>query len=384
MAGSNDDRRRSPRQRPVRAPPRVPPRRPAQRQPPAARPDLPAWTAWWRRLLVGLPAPRPQRLAGDASLAAASTARTCWSSVVLVAVTLLVRGVRLEQPAHMYFDEVYHARTATEFLQHWEYGEAHDIYEFTHPHLAKYAMAWGIRLAGGNEITGTVELGVPVSDAVLEPRWSPESRRRPAQRRPPLRRHRRGVRVYDLADGRAARGAAAGRRRPGPGRRGPDARTWPTPAGGLYRLDTTGLDALRHGEARSVPCRGALLRRSRRARRPPPGHRHLGRGHHAWRCRHLRHRDRRSRSRSGSPWRSPTWSSCPGPSACSSRRVPWTTEPPPPTPSSPRSPATPSPMSMPSSANACMELLATDGYVVVAAYLERIRGGRVAGGHRQR
>ena len=91
--------------------------------------------------------------------------------VFLIAATLLIRGYRLDQPVRMYFDEVYHARTATEFLQHWEYGEPHDIYEFTHPHLAKYAMAWGIRLAGGNEVTRTDRLGVPVADAVIEPRW---------------------------------------------------------------------------------------------------------------------------------------------------------------------------------------------------------------------
>jgi hypothetical protein len=89
----------------------------------------------------------------------------------LVLLALLVRGFRLEQPVDMYFDEVYHARTATEFLQDWEYGLRHDIYEFTHPHLAKYAMAWGIRLAGGNEVVGTQELGGPVLDAVLERRW---------------------------------------------------------------------------------------------------------------------------------------------------------------------------------------------------------------------
>jgi len=40
----------------------------------------------------------------------------------------------------MHFDEVYHARTATEFLQFWRYGIPHDIYEYNHPHLAKYAM----------------------------------------------------------------------------------------------------------------------------------------------------------------------------------------------------------------------------------------------------
>ncbi|MEA2026915.1 MAG: hypothetical protein U9O18_09500, partial [Chloroflexota bacterium] len=51
--------------------------------------------------------------------------------ILLVIFTLTIRGIRLDQPARMYFDEVYHARTATEFLQHWEYGEPHDIYEFT-------------------------------------------------------------------------------------------------------------------------------------------------------------------------------------------------------------------------------------------------------------
>ena len=48
----------------------------------------------------------------------------------------------------MHFDEVYHARTATEFLQDWRYGISHDIYEWTHPHLAKYAMAGGLVAVG--------------------------------------------------------------------------------------------------------------------------------------------------------------------------------------------------------------------------------------------
>ena len=91
----------------------------------------------------------------------------------LVIAAVLLRGYRLEQPVGMYFDEVYHARTATEFLQDWEYGQPHAIYEFTHPHLAKYAMAWGIRLAGGNEVTGAAQLDGPVLDAVIERAWSP-------------------------------------------------------------------------------------------------------------------------------------------------------------------------------------------------------------------
>ena len=55
----------------------------------------------------------------------------------------------------MHFDEVYHARTATEFLQAWRYGESHRIYEWTHPHLAKYAMAGGLVLWGGDRVQAT-------------------------------------------------------------------------------------------------------------------------------------------------------------------------------------------------------------------------------------
>ena len=70
----------------------------------------------------------------------------------------------------MHFDEVYHARTAAEFLQDWRYGISHDIYEWTHPHLAKYVMAAGIVLWGEDHVVATSSLGVPVSAAVIEPR----------------------------------------------------------------------------------------------------------------------------------------------------------------------------------------------------------------------
>ena len=68
----------------------------------------------------------------------------------------------------MHFDEVYHARTATEFLQFWRYGMPHDIYEYTHPHLAKYAMAAGLVAFGDNQVTSQGDLGVPVNDAAIE------------------------------------------------------------------------------------------------------------------------------------------------------------------------------------------------------------------------
>lgn len=93
--------------------------------------------------------------------------------ILLIIGTATLRGFRLDEPYGMYFDEVYHARTATEFLQHWEYDQRHDIYEFTHPHLAKYVMAWGIRAFGGNEVSGRSALGVPVHGAALERRWAP-------------------------------------------------------------------------------------------------------------------------------------------------------------------------------------------------------------------
>ena len=93
-----------------------------------------------------------------------------WLITVLVASILGMRMFRLSEPYQMHFDEVYHARTATEFLQDWRYGISHDIYEWTHPHLAKYAMAGGIVAWGDDRVSATSSLGVPVLDAVIEPR----------------------------------------------------------------------------------------------------------------------------------------------------------------------------------------------------------------------
>lgn len=93
-----------------------------------------------------------------------------WIVIVLVIASLFLRTFRLGEPARMHFDEVYHARTATEFLQHWRYGLDHNIYEWTHPHLAKYAMAGGIVLFAGHDVESTGDLGVPVRDAAIEPR----------------------------------------------------------------------------------------------------------------------------------------------------------------------------------------------------------------------
>ena len=93
-----------------------------------------------------------------------------WVVVALVVGLLSIRVFRLDEPLQMHFDEVYHARTATEFLQEWRYGEPHNIYEWTHPHLAKYAIAAGITLFSDDKVISTSDLGVPVKDALVQPR----------------------------------------------------------------------------------------------------------------------------------------------------------------------------------------------------------------------
>ena len=90
--------------------------------------------------------------------------------LALILATFGMRTFRLEEPYQMHFDEVYHARTATEFLQAWRYGESHDIYEWTHPHLAKYAMAGGLVLWGEDDVSATSDLGVPIRAAAIEHR----------------------------------------------------------------------------------------------------------------------------------------------------------------------------------------------------------------------
>jgi 4-amino-4-deoxy-L-arabinose transferase-like glycosyltransferase len=92
--------------------------------------------------------------------------------VGLVVITFTMRVDRLGLPRSEYFDEYWHATTATEFLQDWRYGIPHDVLEWTHPHLAKYAMAGGIALFGDNRITGVSILGAPVRDAALAPAYA--------------------------------------------------------------------------------------------------------------------------------------------------------------------------------------------------------------------
>lgn len=91
-------------------------------------------------------------------------------ATLFMALAFITRFIGVGQPASMYFDEVYHARTAYEFLQYWRYGQVHDIYEFTHPHLAKYAMAAGSIVFDNNKVVETSMLA-PARDALVEPRY---------------------------------------------------------------------------------------------------------------------------------------------------------------------------------------------------------------------
>lgn len=147
----------------------------------ASRRLVPAWfdrpaldtlgpIAWLRARMAETPI-RPDR---SRTLAREGRGRfgrlDLWLVIVLVIASLFLRTFRLGEPARMHFDEVYHARTAAEFLQHWRYGLDHNVYEWTHPHLAKYAMAGGIVLFAGHDVESTGDLGVPVRDAAIEPR----------------------------------------------------------------------------------------------------------------------------------------------------------------------------------------------------------------------
>ncbi len=140
------------------------------------RPELvPTWVmSLWRRLYR--PSSQPDR---SASLNGEPRGRLdkldLWVVVALAVVILSLRVYRLDEPLQMHFDEVYHARTATEFLQDWRYDIPYNlpgnyVYEWTHPHVAKYAIAGGITLFSDDKVTSTGELGVKVDDALVQPR----------------------------------------------------------------------------------------------------------------------------------------------------------------------------------------------------------------------
>ncbi|HEX5040474.1 MAG TPA: phospholipid carrier-dependent glycosyltransferase [Candidatus Limnocylindria bacterium] len=87
----------------------------------------------------------------------------------LVLFALVFRLWRLDLPRSMHFDEVYHARSAAEFLSNWENGYDRDVYEWTHPMLAKYLIAAGIVAVDPNKVVGTLDLPGPATTLAVAP-----------------------------------------------------------------------------------------------------------------------------------------------------------------------------------------------------------------------
>jgi dolichyl-phosphate-mannose--protein O-mannosyl transferase len=90
-------------------------------------------------------------------------------AIGFVAFALVFRLWRLDLPRSMHFDEVYHARSAAEFLSDWENGYDRDVYEWTHPMLAKYLIAAGIVAGDPNRVVDTHELPAPAPALAVAP-----------------------------------------------------------------------------------------------------------------------------------------------------------------------------------------------------------------------
>ncbi len=189
-----------------------------------------------------------------------------WVVAALIIIIASMRIYRLGEPVDMHFDEVYHARTAMEFLQDWKYGLRHDTYEWTHPHFAKYAIAASINTFSDDKVTSTGNIDVPVKDVLVQPRQAyppsaPDPNTAEKNADPDLRYGDRtfvatgsDVRVYDLTT-RAL------------------VHTYPIPGasafssvgitglvyvgttdGRIYRIDTNSLDDVRLGTSQTVPA----------------------------------------------------------------------------------------------------------------------------------
>jgi predicted membrane-bound dolichyl-phosphate-mannose-protein mannosyltransferase len=85
---------------------------------------------------------------------------------IVIGLVLLAFGFRLwrlDIPRAQHFDEVYHGRSATEWLADWNNGWTRDTYEWTHPMLAKYLIAAGIVIANPNQVVDETDLGSPAT-----------------------------------------------------------------------------------------------------------------------------------------------------------------------------------------------------------------------------
>ncbi|MDQ2941843.1 MAG: phospholipid carrier-dependent glycosyltransferase [Chloroflexota bacterium] len=94
-------------------------------------------------------------------------------AAIVAGLVVLAFGFRLwhlDVPRGMCcFDEIYHARSATEWLSDWEHGWTRDVYEWTHPMLAKYLIAAGIVITDPNKVVGEATLDAPVTVLAVAP-----------------------------------------------------------------------------------------------------------------------------------------------------------------------------------------------------------------------
>ena len=95
---------------------------------------------------------------GERSGGGRLTARDLALFATIVLIALVFRLWRLEAPVAMHFDEVYHARSAAEWLANWEFDADRDVYEWTHPMMAKYLIAAGIVAADPNRVVAATDL----------------------------------------------------------------------------------------------------------------------------------------------------------------------------------------------------------------------------------
>ncbi|MDQ4035782.1 MAG: phospholipid carrier-dependent glycosyltransferase, partial [Chloroflexota bacterium] len=96
----------------------------------------------------------------------------------LVAFALVFRLWRLDVPRGHHFDEVYHARSAAEWLSNWQNDWDRDVYEWTHPMLAKYLIAGGMLVADPNKVVGSSDLEAPSPSIAVAPARSSVGRDR--------------------------------------------------------------------------------------------------------------------------------------------------------------------------------------------------------------
>jgi predicted membrane-bound dolichyl-phosphate-mannose-protein mannosyltransferase len=92
--------------------------------------------------------------------------------VGLVVFALAFRLWRLDVPRGHHFDEVYHARSGVEWLANWQNGWDRDVYEWTHPMLAKYLIAAGVVIADPNKVVGSSPLDAPSPAIAVAPQRS--------------------------------------------------------------------------------------------------------------------------------------------------------------------------------------------------------------------